>query len=238
MIVKDSARGCLVTQRDGSVSRVGPYPTRSVWPLGSGDIFAAAYTHAWVNGADPLQAARVGSSGAAWWCATRSARLPAAILAGTPVCDLLPEASPELAIPDTAPLVYLAAPFFTLAERWLVETCRKVLWGLGADVFSPLHDVGFGGYEVAARDLEGLDRADVVLALLDGWDPGTLYEIGWAHRKGLPVVGFLDDSSDEGAKMLAGSGAELHKDLASALYRAVWAGQGHPLVPTIKAQPE
>lgn len=237
VIVKDSARGCLVaTKALESVARVGPYPTTSVWPLGSGDVFAAAYAHAWSRGAEPEQAARIASSSAAWWCATRSARVPAEILGGTPVCDILGEAASELRVSDAPPLIYLAGPFFTLAERWLVELCRKVLWGLGADVFSPLHDVGPGGDEVAARDLDGLDRADAVLALLDGWDPGTVYEVGWAQRKGLPVVGFLNGCSHEGTKMLVGTGAELHQDLSSALYRAVWAGQGHPLVPTRMAQ--
>jgi nucleoside 2-deoxyribosyltransferase len=129
--------------------------------------------------------------------------------------------------PDVPPQVYLAAPFFSLADRWLVETCRSVLLGLGAEVFSPLHDVGPGGYEVAKRHLDGLDRSDAVLALLDGWDPGTVYEVGWAHRKGLPVVGFLQGPAHEGTKMLVGTGAELHQDLSSALYRSVWAGQGH-----------
>jgi hypothetical protein len=237
VIVKDSARGCLVaTKSSDLVARVGPFPTTCVWPLGSGDVFAAAYAHAWSRGAEPEQAARIASSSAAWWCATRSARVPADILGGTPVSGILSEAAPELRVPDAPPLIYLAAPFFTLAERWLVELCRKVLWGLGAEVFSPLHDVGPGGDEVAARDLDGLEEADAVLALLDGWDPGTVYEVGWAHRKGLPVVGFLNGSSHEGTKMLVGTGAELHQDLSSALYRAVWAGQGHPLVPTRMAQ--
>ena len=233
VVVKDSARGCMVLTGPGSsITRVGPYPTRSVWPLGSGDVFAAGYAWAWGKGADPVEAARVASSSAAWWCCTRTSRVPPEILAGTPVDQVLDDAAPELAPPDVPPLVYLAAPFFTLADRWLVETCRSVLLGLGADVFSPLHDVGPGGDEVAARDLDGLDRADAVLALLDGWDPGTVYEVGWAHRRGLPVVGFLQGAAQEGTKMLVGTGAELHQDLSSALYRAVWAAQGHPLRPS------
>lgn len=230
VVVKDSARGCLVlSTSDGTPRKVGPYPTRSVWPLGSGDVFASGYAYAWSEGADPIEAARVASSSAAWWCGTRNSRVPAEILAGTPVDQVLPGAAPELTPPDPAPCVYLAGPFFTLADRWLVETCRNVLLGLGANVFSPLHDVGPGGDEVAAQDLDGLERANAVLALLDGWDPGTVYEVGWAQRCGLPVVGFLQGTAHEGTKMLAGSGAELHGDLSSALYRCVWAAQGHPL---------
>jgi hypothetical protein len=233
VVVKDSARGCLVlTASHDEITRVGPYPTRSVWPLGSGDVFAAGYFHAWAAGADPVEAARVGSSSAAWWCGTRNSRVPAEILAGVRVDQVLADATAELSPPDGTPLVYLAGPFFTLADRWLVETCRSVLLGLGSEVFSPLHDVGPGGDEVAERDLDGLNRSDAVLALLDGWDPGTVYEVGWAHRGGLPVVGFLQGPAHEGTKMLVGTGAELHQDLSSALYRSVWAAQGHPLTPS------
>lgn len=232
VVVKDSARGCLVlTAGAATATGVGPYPTRTVWPLGSGDVFAAGYASAWASGADPVEAARVASGSAAWWCATRLSEVPAEILAGTPVNQVLGDAAAELVSPGEPPLVYLAAPFFNLADRWLVETCRSVLTGLGAEVFSPLHDVGPGGDEVARRDLDGLDRSDAVLALLDGWDPGTLYEVGWAHQRGMPVVGFLQGPGHEGTKMLVGTGAELHQDLSSALYRSVWAGQGHPLAP-------
>lgn len=230
VVVKDSGRGCVVLTRGGEPVRVGPHPTRTVWPLGSGDVFAAGFAHAWGAGADPVEAARVASGSAAWWCATRRTVVPPELLAGTRrVGELLPDAGPELAVSDRAPTVYLAAPFFSLAERWLVETCRSVLAGLGAHVFSPLHDVGPGGDEVAAKDLAGLERCDSVLALLDGWDPGTVYEAGWAHRHGLPVVGFLNTPGHDGTKMLVGTGADVHVDLSSALYNAVWAGQGHVL---------
>ena len=112
IVGKEAARGCLVVTEDGMVSRVGPYPTESVWPLGSGDVFAAAYAHAWSAGAAPVEAARVGSNGAAWWCATRNVRLPAELLDGTRlVCDLIGSAAPELEVPEAPPLVYLAGPF-------------------------------------------------------------------------------------------------------------------------------
>ncbi|HWH30500.1 MAG TPA: PfkB family carbohydrate kinase [Mycobacteriales bacterium] len=232
VVVKDSARGCLVATRTSpDPVRVGPYPTPTVWPLGSGDVFAAGFAHALDAGADPFEAARAASAAAAWWCGTRRTVVPGSVLAGGSLNGLLPGVGPELVPPDEAPAVYLAAPFFTLAERWLVETCRSVLVGLGARVFSPLHDVGPGGDEVAAPDLAGLDASDSVLALLDGWDPGTVYETGWAHRSGLPVVGHINSPGHDGTKMLVGTGAEIHSDLSSALYRAVWAAQGLPLSP-------
>jgi hypothetical protein len=231
MVVKDAGRGCLVLTSKSAATpvRIGPSPTRTVWPLGSGDVFAAGFAYATSVGADSVEAARVASNSAAWWCGTMRHRLPEAILAGAAVGEVLPGASHELPIAAVPRRVYLAAPFFTLAERWPVETCRDVLHGLGADVFSPLHDVGPGGDEVARKDLEGLERSDALFALLDGWDPGTVYEIGWAHRHGLPVVAYLRGPGDEATKMLVGTGAELHDDLPSALYRAVWAAEGNPI---------
>jgi hypothetical protein len=231
VVVKDSGRGCLVASEGVTADpvRVGPHPTGTVWPLGSGDVFAAGFAHASEHGADPVEAARVASNSAAWWCGTRRTHIDPRILSGTSISDVLPDTGPELAIGAEPPVVYLAAPFFTLGERWLVETCRSVLLGLGAAVFSPLHDVGAGGDEVAHSDLEGLKAANAVFALLDAWDPGTVYEVGYAHRHGLPVVGYLQGPDDEGTKMLVGTGAELHSDLSSALYRAVWAAEGHPM---------
>jgi len=113
VVVKDGARGCLVLTGDGDgiLTRVGAYPTRSVWPLGSGDVFAAAYAHAWDQGAEPVEAARIASSSAAWRCGTRATVVPSRILAGASVGDVLEDAGAELVVPDDEPLVYLAAPF-------------------------------------------------------------------------------------------------------------------------------
>ncbi len=142
---------------------------------------------------------------------------------------------PEIAADELkvlrAPRVYLAAPFFDLPQRWLVELARHSLMGLGAEVFSPLHNVGSGGDEVAAADLDGLRGCSAVLALVDGWDAGTVYECGWASREGIPVIAFGADTSGEDAKMLVGDGAEMHSDLSSAVYRSIWAAAGMELTP-------
>ncbi|WP_457134577.1 PfkB family carbohydrate kinase [Mycobacteroides abscessus] len=239
VIIKDSARGCLVAETTSeSFHRIGSFPTQSVWPLGSGDVFAAGFTHAWHHGADFAQAARVGSASAAWWAMTTTTPIPSAVLAGENPADHHHGISTELDTVESAPLIYLAGPFFALGQRWLVETCRAALAGLGVRVFSPLHEVGPGGDEVAIPDLEGLDQCTAVLALLDGWDPGTVYEVGWARHLGIPAVGLLNDIDNEGTKMLVGTGVELHQDLSTALYRAAWASQGlHLLAKRIPSRP-
>jgi nucleoside 2-deoxyribosyltransferase len=128
--------------------------------------------------------------------------------------------------------VYLAGPFFTIADRWFVSLIYDALHDLGAEVFSPMHDVGLGGKEVAKADLNGLKRSNSVLALLERGDVGTAFEAGWATRGQKPVVVYLEVGPDsEGMKMLSGTGAYIYSDLSSALYWAVWTGMG--LKPTL-----
>jgi nucleoside 2-deoxyribosyltransferase len=158
----------------------------------------------------------------AYWCSHRDRDVRVGEVPGkpAPLVELDPQAQAT---------VYLAAPFFNLSQRWLVELVRDSVLHLGALVFSPFHDVGVGAEEVARRDLTGLDLSTSLLALLDGVDAGTMFEAGYATHRNLPVIGYAESADPEGSKMLQGTGAELHQDLSTAVYRAVWAGMGMPL---------
>jgi len=215
VVTKRAARGALVTTAEYQ-ELVGPWPTPRVWPVGSGDVFAAGFAWAWLQaGAEPVEAARVGSHAASRWCSERSLDL-------TP-SDFEP-ADGQLQPADGR--VYLAAPFFNLAQRWLVELVVDSLTGLGGEVFSPFHEVGLGDDDVAVADLEGLKGCTALLALLDDSDAGSMFEAGWAHHDGLPVVVYTEHPDREDLKMLRGTGAELHADLSTAVYRALWASMG------------
>lgn len=206
-------------------------PTLRVRPIGSGDVFSSMFAHAWFAGADVHSAATQAARATAWWTLDGGDTLPLALLGdGSAIASIDALQSPPLH-PGYRPKIYLAGPFFTLSERWLVEQARMSLLGLGARVFSPIHEIGPGGFEVAAHDLAGLETCDVVLALLDGHDPGTIYELGWAARHGIPIVGFSSEPHLKEFKMLIGMGAEIHTDLSTATYRAIWAGQGIRTMP-------
>jgi hypothetical protein len=216
VIVKCAAQGALVFS-DGGIEVIGAFNTPRVYPIGSGDVFAAGFTWAWaVKGMAPADAARVGSLAAATWCATETLPLEPEI------ADLQSEFAE---IKPKQVQVYLAAPFFTLGEQWVVELCRGNMLTMGVKVFSPLHDVGTAVEQIAAKDLEGLERSDAVMAVLDGADPGTWFEVGWARRAGKPVVGYCDPRNDQDLKMALGSDVEVIRDLSTAVYRAIWAGQ-------------
>jgi hypothetical protein len=215
VITKLAARGALVTTKNDQ-KVIPPWPTKIVWPIGSGDVFAAGFAWAWAQQQmTPDEAARVGSYAASRWCSTNSFDLNAS--------DFEP---PNADWSMKHGRVYLAGPFFDIAQRWLVELVRENLVALGGNVFSPLHDVGVGSDEVAEKDLAGLEQCTAILALLDSNDSGTIFEAGWGAKSELPIVFYSEDAERADLKMLRGAGAISCEDISSAVYRAIWASIG------------
>lgn len=215
VVVKRGSRGALVLTKAGVRAEISAFQTPAVFSIGSGDMFAAAFTYFWtVEGAAPEEAADLASRATARYCASQSEEL-------VEKHDL--KTLPYAPLSSTSGRVYLAAPFFTLAERWLVEEARAHLRGMQLEVFSPVHDVGLGPAETVAKaDLDGLDACDRVLALVDSGDPGTLFEVGYARKCGKPVICLTETLSEEEKKMLVGSGCICISDFATALYRTAW----------------
>jgi hypothetical protein len=221
VVVKCGALGAVVVDSHG-VSRIGVFPTQKVNPLGSGDVFSGVFAYYWAErGISANEAASLASKATAAWVSNE----PFQVISkeGNVVCR---DVGNELYAESVS--VYLAAPFFTIAERWLVDLCRSALLDLGSKVFSPLHDIGWGPPEfVAPADLEGLRQADSVLALLDGLDSGTVYEVGHAAALGIPVVGLVSDQRGIDLTMITGNGSRIHGEPSSAVYDAIWQGVFH-----------
>jgi nucleoside 2-deoxyribosyltransferase len=130
----------------------------------------------------------------------------------------------ELTIDETPKgQIYLAGPFFTFSERWLVNEIYNTLKGFGLNVFSPFHDVGHGkAKDVVQQDLDGLDKSDIVFAIIDGLDPGTLFEVGYAISENKKVIAFVQKEGEESLKMLEGTDCSIERDLTTALYKIYW----------------
>jgi len=218
VVVKCGALGSIVIE-SGIVSHVGVFPTSKVNPLGSGDVFSAVFAYYWAERRySATEAARLASKATAAWVSREPFQV---------INDEGEVVSPDIhdEIYGESTSVYIAAPFFTVAERWLVELCRNALLDLGAIVFSPLHDVGWGPpHSVAPADLAGLRQSNSVLALLDGLDSGTVYEVGYANALGLPIVGLVSDKRNCDLTMLVGTGTRIHDNPSSAVYDAIWQG--------------
>lgn len=217
VVAKQGPRGATVVTPGGEFA-VPAFKGDTVFGIGSGDVFAAAFGLFWgEQRKPPEEAARLASRVTALYCRSRSLP-PVEMDAGVIAAQALDEVTAERG------KVYLAAPFFTLGQRWMVEEARTNLLAMGLQVFSPIHDVGPGGREVAAADLEGLAECDRVLALVDGGDVGTVFEVGFARARGLFVVALSEAQpiTAEPLKMIDGSGCLVVDDFATAIYRVIW----------------
>lgn len=220
VVIKRGASGVRVFEAAG-VSDVPAFRTERVFPIGSGDVFSAVFAHYWAELHIPAsEAALYASRAAAWYCGSRRLPVPDAASVAAVV-----QAPIQLSGVERRPCkVYLAGPFFTTAQRWLIEEARDGLMQQGMDVFSPYHDVGIGpAEEVAPKDIAGLDQSDAVFAIVDGFDAGTLFEVGYARSKGIPVIAFVQNASPEPLKMLVGTGCEQVSDFVTAVYHTTWA---------------
>jgi nucleoside 2-deoxyribosyltransferase len=85
----------------------------------------------------------------------------------------------------------------------------------------PLHQTEMN--RVAKLDLDGLEGCDSVFAILDGLDAGTLFEIGYAASKGIPVIAFAQCVDDRDLLMIEGNPmCRVIRDFPTAIYHAAW----------------
>lgn len=222
-VVKRGPYGALVGE-DDEIHTIPVYRTPSVRNIGSGDIFSSVFAAYWAERKESaVEAARSASLATAFYSYEGILPIPES---PEEALDIdLQEVWPE--IESDPPSVYLAGPFFTIGQFFLIEEFYNALRDLGIDVFSPFHDVGMAtsstsSREIAKRDLKGLDDSDVMLALLDGEDPGTYFEIGHARDNELPVVAYQHNPDLSHHTMLEGTDCQIHGDVTSAIFNAIW----------------
>lgn len=216
VVIKCGKRG-VYAYSESEKGWVAPYKTDKVFPIGSGDSFVAAFSYYWlVKGMKVVEAANRSSIAAAYYVSHKM---------------MNNEQGLEIFSKDIEPLdsmlekkkVYLAGPFFTLSELWMVNEAKQYIESFGLDVFSPYHELGIGSAEeVVQKDINAINNCDVVYALFDGTDPGTLFEIGFARSVNKPVVILAENPKAEELKMYDGSGCKIFSDFSSSIYHLAW----------------
>ena len=110
-----------------------------------------------------------------------------------------------------------------MGQMWLINQSKIAIEKFGMSVFSPYHELGIGPAEVVAQaDIKAIDECDVLYALFDDHDPGTLFEIGYAIKAGKKVVIYTEQNNDEHLKMFEGTGCEIIRDFATSIYTLSW----------------
>lgn len=224
VIIKQGPMGALVYDK-GDISYVPAYRTKRVWKIGSGDQFVANFAYAWMEEQrSAAEAADRASRATALYCDSETGVFPT---------------REQLESVELEPIrvgryrdgyraqIYLAGPFFTLGQLWVVEEAKAALESMGFKVLSPYHDVGHGSAEdVVDKDLEYLRQCDVVFAIGDGMDPGTIFEVGYARALDKPVIFYAENEPGEDRKMIEGSHCRISDDFVSAIYLTAWEAAG------------
>ena len=223
-VIKCGPLGALVAT--GNTRKwIDAFPTTRMWKIGSGDVFSAAFAHKWFEGSSTaLNAAWFASRMVAEYVSTRLEIFKAETM--KTICadalDSEAKSTHQLKLPPKG-TIYLAGPFFTTAQQWLVDEARFSLGELGVKVLSPIHEIGEGPpNEVGPADIFALEHCHLVFALVDGIDAGTLFEIGYARARNIPVVCLAESVDAKSLTMLLGSGCEVFNDFAMSIYAACW----------------
>lgn len=216
LIIKNGPFGAYLYDDKKSEPKIIPlFKTPKVFSIGSGDIFTGYFSHEWFRGKSLYESALAASKAVACYSAKKGN------IKDIPN-DMLNFRYSSLNIKGKGK-VYLAGPFFNFSQRWLVDEFYHALKGEFMDVFSPLHNVGIGNAEeVTSDDIKGLNDSKVVLALMDGLDSGTLFEVGYAVAKNKKIVAYVENESEESLQMFKGTYCDIENDFTTAIYKTCW----------------
>ena len=91
--------------------------------------------------------------------------------------------------------VYIAAPFFNPDQITRVALVETLLEKHGLSYFSPRKQSAIGPIsspEVRKKsfqmNLDGIEESEMVIAITDGKDMGTVFEAGHAFASNIPVI--------------------------------------------------
>jgi nucleoside 2-deoxyribosyltransferase len=219
VVIKNGPQGALVFE-DGLVKEIPVFETKSVWPIGTGDIFSAVFAWKWIiEKNSSFDSAYQASKYVSQFC--ESPQFPLV---------LEKESYIELEKPKPNKLIYLAGPFFSFGQRFLINEFRIALIEFGNEVFSPYHDAGVLDdncsiseiKDVAKLDLQNISNCDTLLAVLTGNDAGTLFEIGYARALNKKIILFSENMNRVDLTMFVGSDCEIIEDFSTAVYKASW----------------
>lgn len=117
---------------------------------------------------------------------------------------------------DGSMKVYLAGPFFNQEQLSFIEALESVIIEAGYELFSPR--LGDNALEMNKEIAEGhppslslrqrvfddntknIDDADLMVAVVDDFDTGTIFEWGFAYRANIPIVSVT--KSDYGCNLM------------------------------------
>lgn len=218
VVVKLGPLGGAIITNEG-IEYYPVYRTNNVFSIGTGDVFATMLCYFWAVKNETInKSVEYASKAVSIYSSTKSLYIKDNFLENKfnnlPTFDNIKNKEKQ---------IYIAGPFFNMQQRWLIEEIRNNLMGHNIEIFSPFHNIGRGlASEVVHKDIEGINQSKVMIAALDGLDSGTIFEIGYARARNIPVVIYVENESEEDLKMMEGTGCDIESDYTTAIYKTIW----------------
>ncbi len=207
VIVKAGTRGATVYERNGIRHHVPAYRSKSVFKIGTGDVFSSIFAFHWgESGRSAGDAADLASRAVASYCSTR--QLPVSTWSAE---KLLPI---NTSIPK---LILLEGSISTIGRRYTLEEARFRLEELGASVICPA--LGTGKKSFSQSDI------GAVLLIMDGVLPEKINSTLKSYA--LPLTVLAEDSLNNIFTGAESSSFTITDDFSSALYFAVWSAMSN-----------
>jgi len=111
-------------------------------------------------------------------------------------------------------MIYIAGPFFNPEQTTIINNIRFIIEELDLKFFSPKDECMFvpgvtTPEQVLDVNMQALEKTTLLVCVTDGKDPGTMFEAGYCHAKGIPII-YIWLSGKPGQKfnlMLGASGS-------------------------------
>lgn len=206
-VLKRGHLGSILISKEG-ITHYPAYKSKVMCTLGSGDVFAGALTTTFLRTKDIHYSMRIATCVAANFI--ESFEVESIVTRAGVEEDILYR---ELRTSHTSDkFIYLAGPFFNEQQiLWLELVCNS-LENASFKVISPSRENGIitmntsfeERKEIFEKDINLLEKANIVVALLDNDDPGTIFEIGYAFQKNIPIFALKTSQSQLNNMILFG----------------------------------
>lgn len=100
-------------------------------------------------------------------------------------------------------IVYLASPWFNSKQKEVMDKVRNILIDMKFNIFAPFYDgvvltKDNDSPEMRQKvfdiDIGSIDNCKLVVAVIDDFDPGTIFEMGYACKGKVPIIAYSDVS--------------------------------------------
>ncbi|TBX69621.1 hypothetical protein EZL74_07015 [Flavobacterium silvisoli] len=215
LIIKNGPHGAKLYLKSNEEIDIPSFITKNVNKIGSGDIFTSSFGYYWMNKKLPLKECAILASKATSLYCDKKVYIDVKDFE----YDFIAYEGKNLKDKQ----VYIAAPFFSLAELILIDKIRNAFLEFGVKVFSPFHDIGFGDDEaIAIKDLQGIKDSDIIFCVFDNLDSGTLIESGFSIAMDKKIIGYHRTCEDSKLLMLKPGNLKVFKNLTTAMYHTIW----------------